>query len=417
MKADATAFPSAKSARRLTGAATAVALFATGFIASATAMTVQAGAAEGTAADHPPAASAGPKPPSITVVPAVAGTLVEHVVVTGSLRPREEVQVTAEIDGLAVTEVLVEAGDRVRTGQVLARLSQDTTKASIAQTTAQVARAAAAIAQAESQVTEAKATLDQAKRIFDRTSQLAKSGVASKEAYDQRKSDVDVAAARLGAAEEALGAARADKALAEAQLLDARIRLARTEIKATADGTISRRDITVGRVVSASAGPLFLIMENSDIELAADVAETVITKLKVGDRASVLAAGFDKPLEGDVRLISPEVNDRSRLGQVRIDIPDDPALKVGAFARADIETARRDGVIVPLSAVLYTPSGPKVQVVKDGIVETRPVEIGLVSDGKAEIDSGLKPGEQLVSISGTFLRNGDHVTPMPAPSN
>ena len=74
---------------------------------------------------------------------------------------------------------------------------------------------------------------------------------------------------------------------------------------------------------------------------------------------------------------------------------------------------RRDGTLVPLSAVLYRPDGPIVQVVRDGIVETRSVTVGLKADAKAEIRRGIDPGEQVIAISGTFVRDGDRVTPVP----
>ncbi|WP_334175019.1 efflux RND transporter periplasmic adaptor subunit [Pseudoxanthobacter sp.] len=362
---------------------------------------------------QPAAAPAAPRPPAVSVMKAEPGTLTERVVVTGDIVPREEVQVSAEIDGQAVTEVLAEAGDRVEKGAVLARLSRETLDAALAQAEAHVARADAAISQAESQVTEAGATLEQARKVFARTDQLAKTGVASREAYDQRKSDVDVGAARLAAAEQALKAARADKALAVAQQRDAGIRLERTEIRAPAAGVISRRDVRVGQVVSSASGPLFRIIENGDLDLSGEVAEAVIVRLAVGDAAAVTPSGFAGPIAGTVRRISPEVNDRSRLGEVRIALPQAPGLKVGAFARGEIETASRQGIVLPISAVLYGPRGPQVQVVNGGgVVETRPVTIALVAEGRAVVTAGLKAGDTIVSISGTFLRNGDRVTPI-----
>jgi multidrug efflux pump subunit AcrA (membrane-fusion protein) len=90
---------------------------------------------------------------------------------------------------------------------------------------------------------------------------------------------------------------------------------------------------------------------------------------------------------------------------------------VGAFARATVVTGRREGPTIPLSAVLYR-SGQEqgtasVQVVKDGVVETRRVTVGLKADGRAEIRDGLTPGETVVAVAGSFVRNGDRVTPVP----
>jgi HlyD family secretion protein len=71
-------------------------------------------------------------------------------------------------------------------------------------------------------------------------------------------------------------------------------------------------------------------------------------------------------------------------------------------------------VLAPLSAVLFTSEGARVQVVKDGVVESRAIVTGIRSGGMIEIVTGLQPGESIVSVSGTFLRNGDRVTPIAA---
>jgi HlyD family secretion protein len=122
---------------------------------------------------------------------------------------------------------------------------------------------------------------------------------------------------------------------------------------------------------------------------------------------------MEQPVAASLRLVSPEVNRTSRLGRVRLSVDPVPGLAVGAFARGTVEVDRRDGTLVPLSSVFYRPEGPIIQVVRDGIVETRSVTIGLKADAKAEIRKGIDPGEQVIAISGTFVRDGDRVTPVP----
>ncbi len=89
-------------------------------------------------------------------------------------------------------------------------------------------------------------------------------------------------------------------------------------------------------------------------------------------------------------------------------------LTIGSFARGEIEIVRREAVVAPLSAVLFTAEGPRVQVVKDGVVESRAVTTGIRAAGQIEIPTGLQSGEAVVAISGTFLRNGDRVKPVEA---
>lgn len=359
------------------------------------------------------AVPAQPRPPSITVSPAARGTLVETVVVTGTLVPRDEVLVIPEIDGLSVQEILAEEGDRVTAGQVLARLSPDSLKIAIAQNDALIQKADAAISQAETTIPEYQANYEQAQKSFERARELNKSGVTSADVYEQRQAVARAAFARLNAAEAALRLARADKAVSLAQRDDLMLKLARTEIKAPSAGIISRRTARVGAVVGTSSEPLFRIIADGAIELEGAVPETALARLAVDQPARVLPAGREVPVPGKVRLVSPEVNAVSRLGRVRIALDASDGLAVGAFGRARVETARRDGIVVPLSAILYGTGGASVQVVQDGVVDTRPVTVGLAASGQALLTDGLAEGESVVVLSGTFLREGDRVTPVP----
>jgi RND family efflux transporter MFP subunit len=175
---------------------------------------------------------------------------------------------------------------------------------------------------------------------------------------------------------------------------------------------VSRRIARLGAVVGMAGDPLFRIIQDGAVELEGDVPEPDLARLRPGQPAQVHVAGLGENREGAVRLVSPEMNRSTRLGRVRIGLSDPGNLVIGSFARASVEIARREGVLVPLSAVLFQPDGARVQVVRDGLVETRPVAVGLRAEGHAEIASGLAPGEQVIAVSGTFVRGGDRVTPV-----
>jgi HlyD family secretion protein len=361
-------------------------------------------------------APAAAKPPSITVSKAVKGAITETVTVTGSLVPQEEVLVAAQVDGLALTEILVEEGDTVKAGQVLARLSRETTDVSLAQNSAQIARASASIDQARSSIDEARATLDQAQSAFERAQALLKTGATTVDVIEQREAAAKGAKARLAAAEQALASVEADKVLMEAQRKELEVRLARTEIKAPTDGVVIRRNARIGAVVSGAGDPLFRIMRDGAIDLDALVPENTLAQLSTGLTARIITAARAEPFAGKVRLIAAEVDTATRLGSVKIAIDPAPGLHVGAFGRSEVDVASREGVLAPQSAILYSPGGAEVQVVKDGVVETRKVTIGLRTPTKAEIVSGLAEGEDIVLTAGTFVRDGDRVTPVAAPA-
>ena len=357
---------------------------------------------------HAQGLAVAPHPPSVTVAAARTGSIAETAVLTGTLVAREEVLVSPEIDALAITELLAEEGDRVEAGQVLARLSRSTLDATVAQNTAQIARAEASVSQARSGIAESQANRVQVDLALARTRDLMTNGNASRETFEQRQAASQMAAARQDANQNALHVAEADRNLAAAQRQELLVRLARTEVRAPVAGIVSRRTARLGAVVAGAGDPLFRIIRDGAIELEADVPELQLAKLRPGQAATIETVAGARG--GLVRLVSPEVNRTSRLGRVRVEITPADRLVIGSFARAAVEVARRDGVLAPLSAVLFQPGGAVVQVVKDGLVETRPVQVGLRSGALAEISRGLAEGETVVAVSGTFVRGGDRVT-------
>ena len=134
--------------------------------------------------------------------------------------------------------------------------------------------------------------------------------------------------------------------------------------------------------------------------------------LKIGQAVAVTPAGTVEPLKGIVRLIAPEVDKASRLGRLRITLTGNPPVAVGSLARGVIETGRKTVVTLPLSAIAYTRSGATVQSVTDGKITTKKVVLGLAGHGRDEIVSGVAEGETVVARAGTFVRDGDVITPI-----
>ena len=179
-------------------------------------------------------------------------------------------------------------------------------------------------------------------------------------------------------------------------------------------GTISLRAPAAGRIIHATAragafaspqlGPLFRIAIDNEIELDAEVPYVHVLKLTSGVTARITIDGGPE-VAGRVRIIAPEIDRRTQLGKARLAVPRHPAIKVGMFARATIDANRSCGVSVPKSALDHS----TVQVVKDNIVETRKVQVGLFSDTDIEIREGVKEGEIVVANAGTSLHDGDKV--------
>ncbi len=350
-------------------------------------------------------------PPAVSVVEVVTTEFTETAVVSGSLVPRDEILVTPEVEGFRVLDLRVDESDRVKKGDVLATLVSESLDAQIAQNDASLARADAAISRARSEIVAATARLEEATSAFERAKPLQNSGYLSKSTFDQREAAATTAQAQLVAARDGLKLAQAEKGQVEAQRRGLEWRLANTKVTAPEDGLISRRDARIGAMASASAEPMFHIVARGEVELDAEVIETELARIHVGQKARIDVAGVGE-VTGTVRLISPEINADTRLGRVRIFLGDDPKLRIGGFARGVIDTAEARGLSVPTAAVVFDSSGAFVQVVRDGRVERRVIETGLVAAGLVEVREGLALGDVVVAKAGTFLRDGDAVRPV-----
>ncbi|MCA6111872.1 efflux RND transporter periplasmic adaptor subunit [Bradyrhizobium cenepequi] len=175
-------------------------------------------------------------------------------------------------------------------------------------------------------------------------------------------------------------------------------------LRAPAAGLVTEVRTAVGAPASPQAGPMFRIAINNEIELDAEVPSIHLLKLNPG--ATVRISRDDAPdMVGKVRQISPQIDRNTQLGHVRISLSNNPSLKVGMFARANIDAKRSCGVAVPRTAI----DRLTLQVVKGNTIETRKVRVGLTSDTSTEILEGLDVGETVVADAGTSLHDGDQI--------
>jgi multidrug efflux pump subunit AcrA (membrane-fusion protein) len=178
-------------------------------------------------------------------------------------------------------------------------------------------------------------------------------------------------------------------------------------LKAPAAGLVTEVRTVVGAPASPQAGPMFRIAIGNELELDAEVPSVHLPKLSPG--ATVRITRDNAPdLIGRVRQVSPQINRATQLGHVRISLTNNPSLKVGMFARANIDAKRSCGVAVPRTAIDHL----TIQVIKGNTVETRKVRVGLTSDTNTEILEGLEVGETVVADAGSSLHDGDQVTTM-----
>src|ERR1700749_323335 len=178
-------------------------------------------------------------------------------------------------------------------------------------------------------------------------------------------------------------------------------------LRAPAPGLVTEVRTAVGAPASPQAGPMFRIAINNEVELDAEVPSVHMPKLNPGVTARITRDNAPD-LIGRVRLVSPQIDRTPQLGHVRISLTNNPSLKVGMFARANIDAKRSCGVAVPRTAIDHL----TVQVIKGNTVETRKVQVGLTSDANTQILEGLDVGETVVADAGSSLHDGDQVKAM-----
>ena len=184
-------------------------------------------------------------------------------------------------------------------------------------------------------------------------------------------------------------------------------------IQAPVAGLISASTAVIGAVASARGEALFSIIARSEFDLVGLVPMQHLPKLAVNQTARIKIIGAGE-VDGKVRRVASTVEPNSQLGQVIVSVTTNRKLLVNSSGRAMIKTGQSCGVAVPLTAVLYGSAGTVVQVVKHARVETKRVEVGLMSGGQVEIRDGLAEGDIVVARAGALLREGDPVRPVTA---
>ncbi len=324
-------------------------------------------------------------PPLVTVVVPALGNVTSTVSLTGEISAQNDMPIGVEGDGGRIAAVLVEPGDHVRRGQVLARLNPLTAQSQVdgAEAALDELRANAAASQAE------YARAQGARDSF------------SNEEFERRRTVALTAQAKVKAA--------------EAQLAEAHTRWQRTTVVAPSDGIVLTRAAEVGQIALPGTAPLFRMARGGEIEMRGQVAEQDMPRLKVGQTALVRLDGVARPFTGKVWQVGAIIDAVTRQGTVRIALPAaDQNLRPGAFARADIQAGATVGVILPQTAVLSDEQGTYTLVVgADDKVERRAVTVaGAHSEGLL-VSSGLTGNERVVAIAGAFLRTGEQVQVAP----
>ena len=319
----------------------------------------------------------------VVVAPRViAGGLIA----SGPLVPREDIAVFPQLTGYRVAALAVDVGAQVSAGQPLARLDDTLLLAQLAQQTALAAQQTILADQAEAQAARVKG--------------LDGEGLLSQEQIDTRRF-----------------AARSARAQANAQaavVRDLRTKEALMVVRAPRAGLVIERNVRLGDLAGSGATPWFRIAQSGQVELAADVGEDALGKLRRGSTAQVTLADGTQ-VAGVVRLVSPAIDAATKLGKVRVALPVRSDVRAGGFARASFSGLTRSALAVPETAVRYDANGASVMAVgADDRVSRVAVTTGQRGGGYVELVTGPPDGARVVEKVAAMLVPGDYVRPAPA---
>ena len=306
----------------------------------------------------------------------------------GAVAAWQEAVVGAEASGLRLAEVIVNVGDRVQRGQLLARLAAETVQADLNS-------AQAGLREAEALAQEAHANAERARALQEVKAMSAQEA--------QRAITADQTA-------------RARVQSAQAQVATQTVRLRQTRIVAPDEGVISARLATVGAVVQPGQ-ELFRLIRQQRLEWRAELPSADLARVRPGMKAQVSLPGA-AGVEGKVRMVAPTVDAASRNGVVYVDLPKS-ALQAGAragmFASGQLQVGQGSGLAVPQTAVLLRDGFSYVfRLEGDNKVAQTKVQVGRRQGDLVEIVAGLDEKARVAESGVAFLTDGDVVRVVPA---
>lgn len=309
----------------------------------------------------------GPELPTATVSVIVAENKVRPAIeeAVGTVRAQLRAAIEPKVSG-RIEALLVLPGQVVKAGEVLVRLDGR---------------------EFQARLDQALALRDQARADFERQRQLLAGKITT-------QADFDAAKARMG--------------VTEANASEAETMLAYRTVSAPFDGTITRKFADVGDL-AAPGKPVIELEDQTGLRLEADLPETLVARVKLGDKLAVSIPSAGAQVEGVVSEISPVADPVSRTFLTKLDLQQSPTLRAGQFGRVAVPVGDSKAVRVPVSAVMRRGQMELVFIAAADHAQLRIVKTGKTLGEEVEIISGIEPGEKVITGDVAQLRDGQPV--------
>ena len=353
-------------------------------------------------ANAPAKKKAGGRVISVDLTEAREGEIREELLLTGSLKPKEVVDVNPKGTG-RIEKIHFLVGDWVRAGALVAEIENDELEQQVKRSEASHAVSLANISSRTAELANTKADLDRAKLLFDEE-------LLSPQEYQQAQTSLEVMEAQLELSE-------AQAQQSQAELSEFQIRLEQSKIYAPMSGIVSARYVDPGALVQPN-NAILQIVNLATMVTQGNVPERNIEKLAVGNDAKVFVDAIPgRDFEGRVARIAPVLDAATRSAVIEIDIRNpDLILKAEMFARITLDLGTmRAATLIPRDGLVYRGQQPGVFIVQGDTQRPifRVIETGMTREDQVEVLANLDAGTRIVGRGATMLRDGDRISTGP----
>jgi RND family efflux transporter MFP subunit len=372
------------------------------------------------ACSAPRATTGAPERPTVAVAKAERTDLSQTLTLAAEFRPFQEIDVHAKVAGF-LKVIHVDVGDRVKAGQLLAELEVPELRDEARQDEATVLRSAEEVNRAQADLDRAASAHEVAHLASTRLAEVLTSrpNLVAQQDIDEAAARDRMAEAQVATAKAAIASAQQQLAVSKAMATKTQTLLEYTRITAPFPGVVTHRYADTGAMIQAGtssqsqAMPLVKLSQNDRLRLNIAVPESAVSDIHVGGAVEVRVDALNRTLPGTVARSAGKVNPDTRTMDTEVDVANpDLTLIPGMYAHASIALAHARAVIaIPVEALDRADEKTTVLVVNNGVVERRPIKVGMEAPDRVEVLSGLQEHELVVVGNRSQLRPGANVTP------
>lgn len=356
--------------------------------------------------------------PRVVVMRVTHGSGTSQLTLPGTIQAVTEAPILARADGY-LKRRLVDIGDHVKFGQVLAEIDAPELDQQSRQAAAAVDQAQAALEQSEANLEQGKANRELARITAERWATLTQRGLAARQDSDQYQAQLAAQNANVQALEKAVAAQRSNVAAAKANLVRLQELQNYSIVKAPFDGVITVRNVDVGALVSTGNTLLYRIAQIEKLRTYVNVPQSSANAIHAGQQAVLTVSNFPgRTFHGTVTRTANALDPSSRTMLVDVDVPNgDRALFPGMYADVDLSGSRSNPpLVLPATTILFRTDGAQVAIVQpDGTVHLQKVTIGRDYGDRVEVLQGLSEGVEIIAAPGDSAREGARITPVQNP--